>query len=206
MREGISWRKENINIFWGEIAPCEHVVQVYENDEEFFDLLEGFTASGFKNNECVIIIATSQHLKTLEARLWGLGLNLNNLKQRGLFMPMDAEETLSKFMIDGWPDERLFSETISGVLENARTNGLEVRAFGEMVAVLWAQGNSGATVHLEHLWNKFCAHDTFCLFCAYPKSGFTGDASESLKHICQAHSKIVSTNSRDTTSLVFSPS
>jgi hypothetical protein len=205
MREGLSWRKENTNIFWGEIAPCEHVLQVYDTDKEFFDLLEGFATSGFKSNECVIVIATDAHLKSLEERLWGCGLNLIELKQKGLFMPLNAEDTLSQFMVDGWPDEKLFTETISQMLKKARANGFEVRAFGEMVAILWAQGNSGATVHLEHLWNKFCANETFCLFCAYPKSGFTGDANESLKHICKAHSKIVAANNGDSTRLSFSP-
>jgi hypothetical protein len=49
----------------------------------------------------------------------------------------------------------------------------------------------GATVRLEQLWNKFCSNEAFCLFCAYPENGFTQDASESLIHICSAHSKMI---------------
>lgn len=30
------WEKTNMQVFWGEIAPCDHVVQIYENDEVFF--------------------------------------------------------------------------------------------------------------------------------------------------------------------------
>jgi hypothetical protein len=26
------WSKAKAEVFWGEIAPCEHVVQIYEND------------------------------------------------------------------------------------------------------------------------------------------------------------------------------
>jgi hypothetical protein len=59
------------------------------------------------------------------------------------------------------------------------------------VAILWAKGQVGATVRLEQLWNKFCETEAFCLFCAYPKSGFTQDASESLMHICNAHKKML---------------
>jgi hypothetical protein len=74
----------------------------------------------------------------------------------------------------------------------ARQNEGRVRAFGEMVAVLWANGHNGATVRLEHLWHAFCQSEAFSLFCAYPKSGFTQDASTSIKEICATHSKVIS--------------
>jgi hypothetical protein len=60
-----------------------------------------------------------------------------------------------------------------------------------MVALLWAQGHSGATVHLEHLWHALCAAESFALFCAYPKNGFTQDAAASMQEICEAHSKVI---------------
>ncbi len=36
------WTVASEQIFWGEIAPCDHVVQIYENDEAFLDMLKGF--------------------------------------------------------------------------------------------------------------------------------------------------------------------
>jgi hypothetical protein len=97
-------------------------------------------------------------------------------------MPFDAEVVLSKFMINGWPDEDLFMDVITDLMRKAKSEGRHVRAFGEMVAILWAKGLVGATVRLEHLWNKFCEKQTFSLFCAYPQSGFTQDAGESVMH------------------------
>ncbi|HEY0897336.1 MAG TPA: MEDS domain-containing protein, partial [Sphingobacteriaceae bacterium] len=73
-----------------------------------------------------------------------------------------------------------------------KEKGRKVRAFGEMVAVLWAEGNSGATVQLEHLWNEFCSNMELTLFCAYPKSGFTDAPESSLQQICRAHARIIS--------------
>ena len=91
-------------------------------------------------------------------------------------------------MINGWPVENLFMQTVTEVISLARgTNNRKVRAFGEMVALLWAQGCNGATVQLENLWNKFCETEAFCLFCAYPKSGFTQDINRSIEHICSTH-------------------
>ena len=66
-------------------------------------------------------------------------------------------------------------KTVSSILERGNCRQRRIRAFGEMVAILWAQGNDGATVRLEHLWNKFSQKAQFCLFCAYPKAGFTKD-------------------------------
>ena len=76
-------------------------------------------------------------------------------------------------------------------MARAHAKKRRVRAFGEMVALLWAQGLSGATVQLEHLWNKICEAQQFSLFCAYPRSGFTQTALESILNICGIHSKLV---------------
>ncbi len=61
------------DVFWGEIAPCEHVVQIYENDENFLDLLSGFVSGGVNAGECAVVIATAAHLAALDQRLAALG-------------------------------------------------------------------------------------------------------------------------------------
>ena len=64
-------------------------------------------------------------------------------------------------MINNWPDENLFRHLVIGLLHRAKRNKRPVRAFGEMVALLWAQGFNGATVQLEHLWNNFLRNRSF---------------------------------------------
>lgn len=190
-----SWIKTSEQIFWGEIAPCDHVVQIYENDTVFLDLLSGFVDNGIRTGECVIIIATKAHLMELEKRLDVLGYSVSHLISKNQYVPLDAEEILSQFMVNDWPDQNLFNHMVGEVLTRAKGNGRKVRAFGEMVAILWANGHVGATIRLEQLWNKFCEKEAFCLFCAYPKSGFTQDARESIVHICGAHSKMIASES-----------
>jgi hypothetical protein len=185
------WTTSSNDVFWGEIAPCEHVVQIYENDENFLDLLSGFVSGGVNAGECAVVIATTAHLAALEERLAALGYFVPSLISKTQYIPLDAEETLSRFMVNDWPDENLFHKVISEVIVRAKGNSRKVRAFGEMVAVLWAKGHIGATVRLEHLWNRFCENEAFCLFCAYPRSGFTQDAAESVMHICSAHTKMI---------------
>jgi hypothetical protein len=179
------------NIFWGEIAPCEHLVQIYHDDEAFIDSLEGFVAGGLTSGDGVIVIATAVHLAALEERLWKHELNLDVARATDAYIPLEAEQTLSQFMIRGWPDEERFEQLIMSLLARARGGERRVRAFGEMVAMMWGRGQEGATVRLEHLWHKFCTKEAFSLFCAYPRSGFTQNAEASIKEICAAHSKVV---------------
>ena len=185
-----NWSHRSSKSFWGEIAPSEHVVQVYEDDKVFLDLLHGFVSGGFDAGDCVIVIATPEHLEAMAGKLCESGFNLPDLQARKKYIPLDAEMVLSKFMVDDWPDEDLFNFVITDII--SWTKGVQgFRAFGEMVALLWAKGQVDATLRLEHLWNKFCAKQAFCLFCAYPQHGFQQDSTESLSHICKAHSKLV---------------
>src|ERR1043165_9664486 len=166
------WIKAPNHVFWGEIAPCAHVVQIYENDEVFLDLLSGFTSGGIRAGESVIVIATQGHLKGLENRLTKSGLSVSGLTANNQYIPLNEEEALSKFMVNDWPDENLFNHEVSALIEKSKgKNRRRVRAFGEMVAILWEQGQVGATIRLEQLWNKFCENEAFSLFCAYPQHG-----------------------------------
>jgi hypothetical protein len=193
-----NWEKCKTNVFWGEIAPCDHVVQIYEHDDAFLDTLADFVSDGFYSNDCTIVIGSRAHLDALELRLRSSPFDLHSLISNESYIPLDAQESLSKFMVNEWPDETLFTSFVSDLVLKAKKNGRQVRAFGEMVAILWEQGHTGATVQLEHLWNKFCSSEAFCLFCAYPKIGFTQDANSSLLDICAAHSKIIA-GSRNST-------
>lgn len=181
--------------FWGELSACDHLVQLYRDDAEFIKSLARFVGGGVQSNESVIVIATQAHRTALHTRLAGKGIDLDLAASGGRYIAADAEETLAKFMVGGWPDETRFFEVVSALLNRARQRGRGVRAFGELVAILWAQGRNGATVRLEHLWNEFLAKEKFPLFCAYPRSGFTHGPEASIQRICAAHSKLIDTES-----------
>jgi hypothetical protein len=178
-------------VFWGEIAPCEHIAQFYENDGVLIDTLTGFVAGGLERGESTIVILTPDHLRSLEERLFRNNIDLPCALIEDRYIALDAEETLAKFMVGRWPDDQLFAELVDRLIQRATANGRRVRAFGEMVVLLWARGDTAATVRLEHLWQQICQRKSFSLFCAYPKAGFTKDPEESLAEICAAHTRVI---------------
>lgn len=197
------WQKLNFQIFWGELTPCDHVVQIYENDKVFLDSLEGFIGSGLIAGDSIIIIATPEHLIAIKDRLRKQGFDMDGLSSRDQFIGIEVNDAITNFMINKWPDENLFFEFISTLLKRAQKNGRKIRAFGEIVAVLWQQGFNGATVQLEHLWNRLHKNDGFTLFCAYPKIGFTEDINTSIEIICSAHNKIIDGSPRPSTEIYY---
>jgi hypothetical protein len=181
----------NTDVFWGEMAPCEHLVQIYEDDALFLDTLEGFVADGLLAGEGVVVSASSPHLSALNRGLVKRDPRLARAIQGEQYLSLDAEAMLSLFMVNGWPDDELFNNFVTGILQRASAGGRRVRAFGEMVALLWAQGNCGATVRLEHLWHQLCEEQEFMLFCAYAKTGFTRETQDSIQEISDAHSRVI---------------
>ena len=201
--EKIEWKRAGADIFWGEIAPCDHVVQIYENEGVFLDTLAGFVGGGINSGECVIVIATKDHLRHLRDRMASYGIKVDVLISDDRYIPLNAEDVLSTFMVNGWPDEVLFNQTVSSLFKQGLAKNRRIRAFGEMVALLWSKGLNGATVQLEHLWNKFCAKNEFSLFCAYPKTGFTKDIGESLANICSCHTKMIDGYEKQLTEVIY---
>lgn len=183
-------KRKQIDVFWGELSACDHTVQIYEDDGAFLDALEGFVAAGIRQGDAIILIATPAHLAGLELRLEASGFDVAAAVVRDQYIALDAKRALATFMVDGWPDEVLFEQFVDGLLARAKGSHRKVRAFGEMVALMWAEGQCGATVRLEHLWNRLVHQESFSLFCAYPKTGFTEDANDAIAQVCAAHSRL----------------
>jgi signal transduction histidine kinase len=94
-------------------------------------------------------------------------------------------------MVDGMPDPARF-EAVVGELLDAAGAGREVRVFGEMVALLVAEGKPDAALSLEALWNDLQERHTFALLCAYPMNQFGGDELSSLfDDTCGRHSSVI---------------
>jgi hypothetical protein len=185
------------DVFWGELAPTEHVLHLYKEDDAFFTILERYVISGLAAGEAVVVIPTAEHQTILSRRLERKGFNLAAARRRGQYIDIPSETCLETFMTDGRPDPVRFHRLLDGVLDQARMPGRKVRGFGEMVAVLWSSGHCGATIQLEHMWNSYRSSQAFPLFCSYPWAGFTSGMEDSLREICNMHTKVVTETASD---------
>ena len=155
-----------------------HEVVFYDRDEQLLSQLEAFVIEGVRLGETTVIIASAHHRQDLRTRLavWELD---------DAFLGLDARQTLDRFMVDGRPDPGLFELTI-GTLVRAKVEG-GLRAYGEMVALLWAEENVAGTLELEELWNGLQRSVAFPLLCAYPAA----DVGSGIAAICDTHTHVV---------------
>jgi hypothetical protein len=168
-----------------------HFVQFYEHDEVLVENVCRMALRGLEDNGSAVLVATEEHRTAIAARLGQLGLKIDELAASGRLVTLDADETLEKFLVDNWPDDALFHEVVGGVIARAaeRSETKFVLAFGEMVALLCARGNSKAALRLEQLWNDLAKAHKFSLLCAYPLSTFKNDFDgATLLQVCAQHS------------------
>src|SRR5262249_31356990 len=71
--------------------------------------------------------------------------------------------------------------------------------FGEMVALLWSEGNMAAALRLEQLWNELARDHAFALRCAYPIADSAGEREhELIRQICAEHNHVLAAESYST--------
>ncbi|MDX6613269.1 MAG: hypothetical protein QOD75_2455, partial [Blastocatellia bacterium] len=184
---------------WSDMTATEHFVQFYEMDDFLLNSLSGFVGTGLSAGEAVIVIATETHRQGLEQLLQTHGLDVAGLKASNQLVLLDATETLERFMVDGSPDPTKFTDVIGSLVAEISQERPGLRAFGEMVALLWAEGNHTAAIALEELWNGLQKNHSFSLFCAYPMNALDGEKFiEPLSGVCTSHSRVIPAESYST--------
>jgi signal transduction histidine kinase len=177
-----------------------HAVQFYGEDGFLLDELSRFIGTSLGAGESAVVIATKDHRDGLARRLQVLGLDTTRAMIQGRYVVLDAAETLARITLGGWPDATLFAEVIGSVMATvtaaAGSEHARVAAFGEMVALLWLDGEPEAAVRLEQLWNDLARTYSLTLRCAYPMSSFCREEhGDLLLKICAEHSDVIPSES-----------
>jgi len=173
-----------------------HMVQFYGEDSALIDGVSAYIGEALEEGNAALVVATAEHREALTERLERRGLDIARATAEGRYVTLDAAETLSKFILEGWPDPVRYEETVARMVIQvkaaARGNPPRLAVFGEMVALLWAQGKFQTAVRLEQLWNELQQHEPFSLRCAYPIRGFDrAEHAEAFLAICSEHSHVI---------------
>jgi DcmR-like sensory protein len=154
--------------------PAHHAVQFYANDHSLFATVAEFLSDGLILNQPAIVIGTPAHRDGIEEHLRDKGLDCALARRTGDLVMLDAEETLGQFMIGREIDPELFEGTVGTIVKQVLSGRgrTVVRAFGEMVDLLWRQGNTEGAIKLEILWHKLVIQHRFALLCGYAMGHF----------------------------------
>lgn len=169
--------------------PCggEHFVQVYRDQAFLSSAVGEYIGTGLAQGDGAIIIAGPEHraafLETIQP---------GDALQRGQLVLLDAEETLGRFHpASGTPDWQAFHALVGGLIAKMRLDYPAVRAYGEMVDVLWQRGEREAAIRLEEFWNELAKLQTFSLLCAYRMDHLDPQSYGALECVCKVHTHLI---------------
>lgn len=173
-------------------SPHHHAVQFYGSDTSLFVTVAGFLSEGIVSGQPAIVIATPDHRAAIETHLAERLVDCEKARQKGELVFLDAAESLTLFMDGDEPDPARFTTSIGGWIDRmlAGRERVTLRAYGEMVDVLWKQGRPEAAIKLEILWNRLAVKYNFALLCGYAMGSFYKQTQQ-LEEIVALHSEIV---------------
>jgi len=175
------------------VAP-KHFVRLYDDDRALTDFVVQFVESGLGAGGAAIVVATPDHMSVVISELERAGTDLERAIAARRLTLLDARSTLDALMLDGMPDPKRFRAVVMDVLMPAMDGSTNVRAFGEMVDLLWQEGNPRAALELERLWNELAVEHEFALLCGYRERPSERSSGEPFKDVCRLHSHVVKSN------------
>ena len=170
-------------------AAGDHYVQIYNDDDFLCEAVARYASAGLRNGDAVFLVATPGHRAAFLARLGAEGAAAIRNGQLDL---ADAESTLARISTRAMPDWRSFLAFFGDLIAKARLQYAGVRAYGEVVDVLWRRGERDAAIRLEGFWCDLARMQAFSLLCAYCMDNLDPAAYRgALDCICKGHSHLI---------------
>jgi KaiC/GvpD/RAD55 family RecA-like ATPase len=177
-----------------EMFTTGHEVQFYDDDKRLVQVVGRFLSDGVRAGQPIILIATAAHQRQFIAEMLKNGVDVEDLVVGRDVVILDAAETLAAFMEGNRPSAELFSATVGNVFEQlmSKRSYAVVRAYGEMVDLLWNDGKAEAAIALERLWNGLAKKYSFKLLCGYSEESMRhSPPGIDVRHICAEHSRVL---------------
>jgi hypothetical protein len=175
-------------------GPRDHIVQLYQDQQFLNRAVCRFAAGAIANGEGVILVPTAAHWEAFRPRLEAEGVDVKAAQSNGQLTVVDADELLPRFMKDTMPDAPVFLGLAADVIAKAHADSRypKVRWWGEMVNVLWEQGNVAASMSLEDQFDRLAKHHEIAIFCSFVMDNFNSEVhSRLLPRLGQNHSHLI---------------
>lgn len=181
-----------------EAAPGDHLIQFYGRDHQLLIGNVGrFFRVGLRRGEALLAIATLEHCDAF-ARELRRDPGYQSAVREGRLIFLDAELLLAQSMVEGRLALPQLESSITAAMEElkARAPGAPIRAFGEMVGVLWAAGRIDEALELEQCWNGLVQRNSLILLCAYPIDRLDQQKVEKVDSVLATHTHVVTARRR----------
>ena len=179
------------------LAAFEHRVQFYDSEDFLALTVANFLEEGLRGGQPMVVIATEPHRISFASQLKSKGHDVDRVSGSGQLMLLDARDTLDGFMVGTAPDPDRFKMVVGTALQSAQQVGggnAVLRLYGEMVDLLWRDGNTEGALQLEQLWNDLAHTYEFSLLCAYAMGNFYRSTdAEHFQAVCRHHSHVTPT-------------
>jgi hypothetical protein len=177
-----------------QARPRDHIVQLYQDQQFLNRAVCRFAAGAIRNGEGVILVPTRAHWDAFCPRLETEGVDVDRAQRNGQLTVVDADELLPQFMRDAMPDAPIFMGLAADVISRARGGSRypKVRWWGEMVNLLWEQGNVAASMNLEDQFDQLAQRQDIAIFCSFVMDNFNTEVhSRMLPRLGQNHSHLI---------------
>ena len=166
-------------------------MRFYDNEASLCRIVAAFLHEGLVVGHPAVVIATPEHSQGIVAELRAREVDIAAAQASETLLVIDADSMMERFMADGVPNRDRFFAVAHAALDRASRGkkNCEIRAYGEMVDVLWKQGRDIAAIQLEVLWNQLGRARGFSLLCGYAMGNFYKDAS--IQDVCRQHTHTI---------------
>lgn len=175
-------------------GPDGHIVQLYQDPDFYGDAIAHFSAEGIDRGESIILVATELNWKNISGRLAAKGFNVEELRRLGQLTLLDANATLPKFLRNNQPDGEVFKGIARATIAKARNGGKfpRVRWWGEMVNVLYMDGNGRGSTRLEELFDEVAHEEQIAIFCSFLMDKYDRNIYDGpLGDVCRTHANLI---------------
>lgn len=188
----------NTQASWRELlanpGPEGHIVQLYQDADFYGEAISHFAAEGFARDESIILVATGPNWANISARLIRKGFDIPDLFRRGQLTLLDAEQTLPKFLVGNMPDPKIFKPLAEATIAKAHAGGKfpRVRWWGEMVNLLYINGNRRGSTRLEEFFDEVAHEQSIAIFCSFLMDKYDPKIYDGpFADVCRTHANVI---------------
>ena len=169
-----------------------HEAVFYSDDAAFAEAFAAFVMAHVKVGRAVVMATTRLHYARICQQLAAEGFDAARAIEQGMWVWIDATETLSAIIVDGLPERDRFFDEIDSLIASIslakKVKASDIAFCGERVGLLWSGGNVDAAMQIEKFCGELARKYDFDMLCAYPLP--CREDESTFETICADHASV----------------